>query len=170
MKEFIVNLEVEKFFPPLSRDAEVLAVVILPNKKILLHRKKFYPPNVYRLLSGGIKKNENVEKALVRELKEETNVKIWNKKLLAKIIFNIKSPKGKKFFTTYIFLVKTKSSNIKPLDSKEQISKLKEIKISELSSVIRKLQSLRTKNWREWGKFRAIAHQIVYEMLKKNSC
>jgi len=175
MKEFKVNLKVKRLFPPLARNAEVLPVVMLPNKKILLHTKDIYPKGVYRLLTGGIKVKENIEKALIRELKEETNTTILSKKLLAKLVYNVKYPKGKKIYTTYIFLVKSKFRNIKNLGSKEHISGLKEIRISQLPSVIKKLQKLKAgpkiksyhvENWEDWGRFRAIAHRIVYNLLK----
>jgi ADP-ribose pyrophosphatase YjhB (NUDIX family) len=175
MKEFKRNLKVKGLFPPLARSSEVLLVVMLPNKKILLHTKDIYPKGVYRLLTGGIRKKENLEKALIRELEEETNAKILSKKLLAKLVCNVEHPRGKKIYTTYIFLVKSKFGNIKNLGSKEHTTDLKEIKISQLSSVIKKLQNLKNgpkiksyyvENWGDWGRFRAIAHQIVYNLLK----
>jgi hypothetical protein len=64
---------------------------------------------------------------------------------------------------------------VKNRGSTEHISGFKIIRISQLPLVIKKLRSLRSgpkvrfyrvQNWKEWGEFRAIAHQVVYDLLK----
>jgi 8-oxo-dGTP pyrophosphatase MutT (NUDIX family) len=172
-----VNMKVSTIFqPPFSRDGEVLPVIILPNNKILLHTKSFYPKNAYRLPTGGIEGNETPEEALIREIKEETNLDLKEKTLLAKIIYNIEYPNGKKTFTTYIFLVKAKNRNYKVVDKNERTSHFKEIKIEDLPKISEKLRNLKKgpknklydiKKWDDWGRFRAIPHEIIYGLLSE---
>jgi 8-oxo-dGTP pyrophosphatase MutT (NUDIX family) len=174
-KVFRANIEVSTISqPPFSRDEEVLPVIILPNNKILLHTKAFYPDNAYRLPTGGIEKNETPEEALKREVKEETNLVIEKEELLAKLIYNIEYPGGKKTFITHIFLVKVKSKNYEVIDENERTSGFKEIEVEELPKIAEKLKNLKkgpkdklydVKKWNDWGIFRAIPHEIVYKLL-----
>jgi 8-oxo-dGTP pyrophosphatase MutT (NUDIX family) len=155
----------------LVKNEEILAVILLPNGKIVLIAKSFYPKNTYRLPTGGIEKNESIEEALVREVREETGIEITSKtakKFLAKVVYNVKYPGGEKPFTTHIFLVKSKNRKLKTLDREEEISGFKEIKIEELPEIAEKLRKL-PKRWREWGNFRAVQHEVVYKILQNET-
>ncbi len=175
MKNIRVNIKVSTISqPPFSRDEEVLPVIILPNNKILLHTKAFYPDGAYRLPTGGIEKNETPEEALKREVKEETNLDIEKEELLAKLIYNIEYLEGKKTFITHIFLVRVKGKNYKVIDENEGTSGFKEIGVEELPKIAEKLRNLKkgpkdrlydVKKWDDWGRFRAIPHEIVYKLL-----
>lgn len=168
-------MKITKLFPPFERNAEVLMVIYLPNKKILLQTKSFYPNGVYRIFSGGLKKNETPKGAFDRELKEETDVVAINKQFLGKIIFRIKHSKGVKNYRVYVFLVKSKSNVVKNLHGDKYATKFRQVKISELPQIAKKLEMLQkgpkssmypVSNWNEWGKFRSKQHSIVYKLLK----
>ncbi len=58
-----------------------VGAVIRKNKNILIMNRNLYPPG-YAGIAGHINKNETPEQALYREVKEETNYDITNKKLL----------------------------------------------------------------------------------------
>jgi 8-oxo-dGTP pyrophosphatase MutT (NUDIX family) len=175
MKVFKANIKISDVNQrPFSRDNEILAVIILPNNKILLHTKSIYPDDTYRLPTGAFEKNETPEEAFRRELKEETNFDVKRGKLLAKLIYNIEYPNGKKAYTTYIFLVKVKSRKYKVMDEDEGTSGFKEIGIEELPRIAEKLRNLKTgpkdnkyhvESWNDWGRFRSIPHDIVYRLL-----
>jgi len=55
-----------------------IITLIYDEDNILLGRSKFFPPNMYSTLAGFIEAGENAEEALIREVKEEVNVKITN--------------------------------------------------------------------------------------------
>ncbi len=174
-KVFRANIKISDIGqPPFSRNKEILAVIVLPNDKILLHTKSVYPDDTYRLPTGAFEKDETPEEAFRREVKEETDFNIKAGKLLAKLIYDIEYPNGKKTFTTYIFLVKVKSGKYKVIDENEGTSGFKEIGIEELPKIAEKLRNLRTgpkneeyhvKSWNNWGRFRSVPHDIVYRLL-----
>mgnify|MGYP001585641881 CR=1 FL=1 len=58
-----------------------VGAVIIKNNKFLLINRNLYPPG-YAGIAGHVNKNEIPEEALKREVKEETNYKITDKKLL----------------------------------------------------------------------------------------
>ena len=53
-----------------NRRGEVVLAIERPGRCVLLHRKGWYEPGVYRLLSGGIDWDEAVETTLARELRK----------------------------------------------------------------------------------------------------
>lgn len=157
--------------PPFVYDAEILFILIFPDKKILLHTKSYYPDNAYRLPTGAMEWGENPEDALKREVKEETGIDVDNGEFLTKIIYTIDHPGGEKTFTTYIFLVETENRGYKPIDIDEKISGFKEVEINELPNVADKLRNLKSekefKKWDDWGRFRSISHDVIYRVLSE---
>ena len=59
-----------------DRRGEVVLAICHGGNKVLLHTKSFYPDGVFRLLSGGIRPDESVENALLREAREETGLDV----------------------------------------------------------------------------------------------
>ena len=53
-----------------------IITLIHDEDQILLGRSKIFPPNMYSTLAGFIEAGENAEEALIREVKEEVNVKV----------------------------------------------------------------------------------------------
>src|SRR5690348_13723723 len=77
--ERIVDLSTSNYFDPLNktdRYGEVCMVVRRPNGKLLTMKKTFYPPEGYRLLTGGINHGETILNALLRETQEETGLQV----------------------------------------------------------------------------------------------
>ncbi|MFW9828070.1 MAG: NUDIX domain-containing protein [Candidatus Thorarchaeota archaeon] len=117
------------------------AVIEDTNGNIILIKRK-YPPfqNYYALPGGFIEKNENPKQALLREVKEETNLDI---KIVEKIgIYNTagRDPRGEIHSTAFKCLVEDISNMISGDDSKdvELISKTR-LKSIELAFDHRKI-------------------------------
>jgi ADP-ribose pyrophosphatase YjhB (NUDIX family) len=71
------NCELCQFKYYINASGAVAAVLVLPDKKIILTRRKFEPRKGYLDLPGGfIDINESAEKAIIRELKEELGLEI----------------------------------------------------------------------------------------------
>jgi 8-oxo-dGTP pyrophosphatase MutT (NUDIX family) len=67
-----------------------LVAIIANHQKVYTGIKsKFYPPGITRLLGGGINKNESPTQAAIREISEETKLKITPQKLQQIALFHI---------------------------------------------------------------------------------
>ena len=65
-----------------DRRGEVVFAIRQSNGEILLHTKHRYETPIYRLPTGGIKRDEAVEEALFREIAEETGQKVEVRRFL----------------------------------------------------------------------------------------
>lgn len=165
MKKVKVDLQLDNM--PIKKKREVLFVPLLRENRTVVHSKFFFPPGVFRLLTGTVEKGEDVDKAAKRELEEETGLKNVKMKKILLIEHNIKTKQGSIKFYTWVYLVQTEKEYLHVLDKSEGIKKLKIIKIDELPKISEKLRSLKGK-WKYWGELRAIAHDVVYQFLKEN--
>jgi ADP-ribose pyrophosphatase YjhB (NUDIX family) len=152
-------------FPPLrsGRRAEVAMAIRRPSGGILLHTKAFYPPAVYRLPTGGIKKGEDVEHALFREVEEETSLAVDVERLVAVIEHVV--PGGRPAFRSYLFLLRETGGVLKVNDPDEQISGWEERDVAGLARAVRELRALEGR-WQRWGAFRAVALDVLVHALE----
>ena len=67
-------------------------------------------------------------------------------------------------FVSYVFLVREVGGRLIPQDAGERIISFRRVPPSELPKVAASLRAL-TGEWHDWGRFRAIAHDFVAEML-----
>ena len=118
-------------------ETRIVACAIIEHKGKILFGKKpkgIGPyPNTWHLIGGGINPEESVIDAVKREVKEEAVIIISNIKPIS--FDEDYEPNKHKVMTHYIFLVfkaAYKSGKIRPDDD---ISELKWIKKSELSSI-----------------------------------
>ncbi|MBI1802339.1 MAG: NUDIX hydrolase [Chloroflexi bacterium] len=155
--------------PPLSasehadRRAEVVLAIRRSNGRVLLHTKSFYPPGVFRLLSGGIHWDEGVEDALRREATEETGLAVEVERFVALVRYRAN---GRPLaFASYIFLLNADGPKPSVQDIKERIAAFREVKPERLRAVAQQLRSL-PENWRDWGEFRALSHELVADALR----
>lgn len=149
---------------------EVIPVLQRPGGKVLLHAKKFYPDGVYRLLSGGIYKGESVLEALQREVHEETGLEAEIERFLGLLEYNVRGTFGSAThlrdgadFVSYVFLLSETDGPPMPHDESEEISAFREISWQAFGEAARALRSL-PHEWREWGEFRALAHEFLAEI------
>src|SRR5579884_2066069 len=88
-----VDLDVKHLFDPLSRGhdrmGEVCMVVRRPKGRLLIMKKTFYPPEGYRLMTGGIHHEEPILDALLRETHEETGLEVSVNRFLAAVAYRV---------------------------------------------------------------------------------
>lgn len=64
----------------MRKPTRAVGIVIESSKVLLIHRKN--EKEYYVFPGGGVEENETIEEAVIRELKEETSIKVKIKKLL----------------------------------------------------------------------------------------
>lgn len=175
----IVDLDVKHLFDPLSRGydriGEVCMVVRRPNGHLLTMKKTFYPRDGYRLLTGGIHHGEPILDALLRETHEETGLEVTVERFLAAVAYRVPAINDTPIFYTFAFLLDEIGGTLGSLDEEERVEAFREIEPGELNMVAARLGSIPSQNdseidgnWRDWGKFRAIIHRLVWEVLHTN--
>ncbi len=149
-----------------DRYGEVCMVVQRHNRRLLAAIKTFYPKGCFRLLTGGIAHGETIEAALQREVEEETGLQTVIRRFLAVIVY----PPHR--FATFAFLLDECGGELGARDPHEHIAAFREIDVAELPILAATLEAAPDRfdamiggNWREWGRFRAIVHRVVYEAL-----
>ncbi len=144
-----------------GRRGEVVTVIRNRQNRVLLHTKKFYPPDLYRLLTGGIRKNENVIDALHRELLEETSYSPVFLHLQAIVLYILKNGRRRLPYSSYIFNVKVNDGRPSTKDLSEGISGFEWLPPARFGEVIARLEGLFPERLGDWGRFRAVAHRIA---------
>ena len=155
------------------RRGEILLVLARPSGEVLMHTKHFYPQGVYRLPTGGIDWHEPVWDAWHRELWEETQLKSTGERLLGVIGYEFVGPQSTVDgdsvpFVSFVFQQADVTGDPVPLDLSEQISDFKWIPRSELTAAATELSGLDRlgADKGDWGRFRAVAHQFVHDVLE----
>jgi 8-oxo-dGTP pyrophosphatase MutT (NUDIX family) len=172
MNDVLLKLEVGLEFFQFVRDSadgrdfleEVVLVVPRPGGKVLLHTKAFYPPGTYRLPTGKMNPGEEPDAAFAREFREELGMDgVIDRKLgiqHCKLVAGSKSID----FISHIYLARESDFQPIPQDEDEQITGFKEVQLVELSQTADDLMNL-TGKWRDWGRFRALAHEFAAKAL-----
>jgi ADP-ribose pyrophosphatase YjhB (NUDIX family) len=149
-----------------KRRGEVVFVVKRP-AGVILHTKDFYPPGTYRLPSGGVRWGESVLSALHREAREEMGLEIEVERFLGLLQYEFCCQEETMPFVSYVFLVREAGGELAPQDKEERILSFRQVPVAELSAVGDSLRAME-EGWRDWGEFRAIAHDFVIEMNSKS--
>ena len=147
-----------------NRRGEVVFVVQQP-VKLILHTKDFYPPGTYRLPSGGVRWGESVLSALHREAREEMGLEVEVDRFLGLLEYEFGCQEETMPFVSYVFLVREAGGELAPQDKGERILSFCRMPVAKLSAVADSLRAME-EDWRDWGEFRAIAHDFVVEMMK----
>lgn len=172
-----VVLTGEHVFEPLSKSdryGEVCMVVRRRNGLLLTARKTYYPPNAYRLLTGGINHGEPILDALLRETEEETALEVEVRRFLAVIRYTAPQPPGGEpaDFYTFALLLDEVGGTLGCIDPDERVAAFHEVAIDELPLLAQQLEQLSPEfdpeiggRWLDWGRFRAVIHHAVHEAL-----
>jgi ADP-ribose pyrophosphatase YjhB (NUDIX family) len=137
-------------------------VIVIPDQKgqVWLHTKDFYPQGVYRLMTGGIKSKEAPDKAFLRETQEETSLHVKIKRCLAVVTYQFHHLGTRLPFVSYIFLAEPTPHTPQPVDIGENITDFKAVPGPTLSNIAQQLWALEG-DFSDWGRFRAVAHEIA---------
>ena len=148
-----------------KRRGEVVLTIQRPQGSLLLHRKSWYEPGVYRLLTGGIDLDEKIEDALFRELEEETGLITGNVDFLGVLTTHISSGIEELNFASYVFYLRDLQGRLRLPDGGEDISDFRDVAIEDLPMIAEELRKVPPPR-AGWGEWRAIAHDFVYECIK----
>ena len=178
-----------------DRPGEVCMVVRRPNGRLITSTKAFYPPETYRLPTGGIQPGESIYDALLRETYEETSLTVAVRRFLGIVRYSATgaSPEpsvghgslqhdGLYVFATYAFLLDELGGDLHMTDPDEMVTDYREVEVSGLPALANQLDSLGDQvallkqmsnelpeTWRAWGAFRAVTHRLVYDALAQAS-
>jgi ADP-ribose pyrophosphatase YjhB (NUDIX family) len=147
-----------------DRRGEVIFVIERPGG-LILHTKDSYPPGAYRLPSGGVGWGEGVLSALHREVREETGLEIEVERFLGLLEYEIRCEEETLPFVSYVFLVQGGDGELIPQDEEEHITSFRQVPAAELAEVADSLRAIE-EDWRDWGEFRALAHDLVAEAME----
>ncbi|GAC1408228.1 MAG: NUDIX hydrolase [Ktedonobacteraceae bacterium] len=170
-----VKLGISTLFDPLNktdRYGEVCMVVRRPNGHLITAIKTFYPKDAYRLLTGGINHGERVYNALLRETHEETGLEVQVCRFLAAIAYTLNSDNETPVFYTFAFLLDEVGGKLGVLDEDERVEAFREVTVENLPKLAEYLRHVHHEvsreiagDWHDWGGFRAVVHEAVYEAL-----
>ena len=146
-----------------DRRGEVIFVV-RRSGGLILHTKDTYPPGTYRLPSGGVSWGESVLSALHREVREEMGLEIEVERFLGLLEYEFHCQEETLPFVSYVFLVRGSEGELIPQDEEEHILSFRQVSVAELAEVADSLRAIE-EDWRDWGEFRALAHDLVVETI-----
>lgn len=180
-------------FSPLTMDdryGEVCMVVRRPSGKLITAKKTFYPAGAFRLLTGGVGHGELIGDALLREVAEETGLDVVVRRFLAVIEYQVRgmgdggwgmgdrasnsqSPIPNPYsFATFAFLLDETGGTLQVQDADERIEAFHELAVVDLPALAETLAHVPDTydheidgSWRDWGRFRAVAHREIYTAL-----
>jgi 8-oxo-dGTP pyrophosphatase MutT (NUDIX family) len=177
-KIYTARLPTSGAFDPLDandRYSEVCMVIRRPDGRLLTAKKTFYPDRAYRLLTGGIEKGEPVLEALLREVEEETALDVVVRRFLAAVAYQVPERVHPVFYT-FAFLLDETGGILHSQDPNEHLEYFQNIAIDELPERADFFAHLTADyntelrgNLADWGLFRSIIHQQVWEVLKTDS-
>jgi 8-oxo-dGTP pyrophosphatase MutT (NUDIX family) len=178
-----VTLSSMQVFDPLGKNdryGEVCMVVRRRNGLLLTARKTYYPPDAFRLLTGGIHHGEPILDALLRETEEETGLEVEVRRFLAVVSYNLaqqdSAPTRPINFRSFALLLDEVGGTLGCLDPDERVAAFREVAIDELPLLAERLEQLTPEfdpeingYWSDWGQFRAVIHRAVYTALSSTA-
>jgi 8-oxo-dGTP pyrophosphatase MutT (NUDIX family) len=148
----------------LIRRAEVVVAVQRFDGRFLLHTKAHYPPDTYRLPTGGIRWGESVLDALAREQWEELGLRLPPVAMPGLIHYTLHHAGRTVPFASYVFVIRTAGGPAPATqDPREPISDFCWIEPEQVRAVADRLCGV-IRAWGDWGPFRAIAHNLLAEI------
>jgi 8-oxo-dGTP pyrophosphatase MutT (NUDIX family) len=147
-----------------ARQGEVVLVLRRPDGRVILQTKRFYPAGTFRLPTGGIRAGEDLLEAVRRETWEETGLKAQIVRFLGVLRYRFRRRGRPMERASYVFVLSAGTGELQPQDGTEQISAYREVPLRGLEAAARQLEGL-PGEWAVWGRFRALVHRFVAEML-----
>ncbi len=155
-----------------DRFGEVCMVVRRPDGTLITARKTYYPPQTFRLLTGGISHGEPIFQALLRETAEETGLEVVVRRFLAAVSYRLNTSPVAEFYT-FAFLLDELGGTLGAVDEAEQVAEFRSVLPADLPTIATELENLGSEYhseiaglWQDWGRFRAIPHRLVHRALE----
>jgi len=145
-----------------GRNSDV-TMFIFKGDKLIVISKPWYPPELYRAPSGGVRPGENLEEVALREAYEETGVRIKLQRYVLRIKVTFSHKKKDVVWTSHIFTARYLSGKIEPVDTRE----IKEAKLMSLK-VLSSLKPLLLKTGSGGLAYRAALTEKAIEEIKKS--
>jgi len=149
-----------------ARRAEVVLVIRRAGGRVLLQTKSFYPEGTYRLPTGGVREGEPLLDAVRREMLEETGLEAEIVRFLGVLCYDFRRGGQAQQRASYVFLLDNRTGLPAPCDEAERISGFREVSLPELALVSQQLEQI-PGEWAVWGRFRALAHRFVDEVMRE---
>ena len=147
----------------LDRRAEVVFAIEDRDQGIWVHNKPHYPVHIFRLPSGGVHWDEDVEHALLREVAEETGLEVSVKRFLALIEYQFYRDDSTVTFASYVFHLHSDGGT--PIFQEgEPISAFFAVPPVRLAQIARDLRDLNGDR-RGWGQWRSLVHDVVADYM-----
>ncbi len=146
-----------------DRRGEVVLALQRPAGTFLLHTKAHYEPGTYRLLTGGVHRGETVLAAVHREAAEETGLLVTVARFIAVLDVTFHFGPIAIPFPSYVFHIYETGGDLQP--GSQEIAGLREFAPDELPQIAAALRSLPGPR-ADWGRWRAMAHDVVTEALQ----
>jgi len=147
-----------------KRRGEAVLVIQRPDGRTLLHTKRFYPEGAYRLPSGGVHPGEPILAGVIREAREETGLDVDVHRFLGTLEYEFRDGGRRLHYVSYVFLVRADNDQPVVQDPDEQITGFRYVAAPEIRATAAQLRAL-PPPWADWGRFRALAHDVVAEAL-----
>jgi ADP-ribose pyrophosphatase YjhB (NUDIX family) len=160
------ELFVTRFMRASDRRGEVVLAIERPNGRLLLHRKAHYAADHFRLPTGGVNLDELVLEALLRETAEETGLAVAVVRFMAVIEYVLCFDPIRLPFVSYVFHLREIGGQLS-LNGGE-VQTFHECNPAELPAIATTLRGISGERG-YWGRWRAIAHDVVAECFE-NGC
>ncbi|MBU1702727.1 MAG: NUDIX domain-containing protein [Candidatus Eisenbacteria bacterium] len=149
-----------------KRPGEIVLVIPRPPRAVLVHTKSFYPPDLFRLPTGGLKGGEELSVAIHRELHEETGFKLGILQFLFHLEVRMIESTRQRRFHSFGFLLEPTSAAPSIQDTDERITGFNDLPLEELKGMAHRLRRLPSP-WSLWGRFRAKPHIMTLRTLEE---
>lgn len=148
-----------------DRRGEVVFCVIRPNGKIIAITCTEYPKGTYRIPTGGIGHGEDILAAVYREVKEELGLEVRIRSFGGVVRIRFEHGGDHVMFYSYLFILDETGGRLLEDASDDEISEIMEVDLEELGKIAASLGAISGK-WRDWGQFRFVTSNAVYQYLK----
>lgn len=156
------TLFLTRFLRSGDRRGEVVLLIEQPNGRLLLHRKAHYGPDHFRLPTGGIRLDETVDAAALREAWEETGRSVEIVRFLAVLHTTQYFGEIRLPFTSCLFHLRAGTAPAPAPARGDEVAEFGDCLPAELPAVAARLRAIPGSRG-YWGRWRAVAHDIAAE-------
>ncbi len=171
---FSINLVARPFDNLKYRERTCLLVCKNSEGKYLLGASNEYPKGIVRLMGGGVDKGEDLLKAAIREVKEETGAEITESELEELAAVKVEGVfEGITYtHTVYLYFLNSSKDDLVAGDDVSEVVQYTEEDFNDLISRFKNIDdNLMSKgddpySWGDYGKVYAFVHQVALDETK----